>query len=73
MSFTLSYDFGVQESVTNSLVFTRTGTDLQVSLGFTYNTLQNNFGAIVEIVPNLLPIGRRANLLSGQQNGPFSR
>jgi hypothetical protein len=65
-TFTVAYDFGVNQSVTNSVIFTRTGSDLQVSLGFTYNTLQNNFGAIVEVVPSLFPL-RRANLL--QQGG----
>jgi hypothetical protein len=59
-TFTTSYDFGTQAAQTNTLIFTRSGTDLQVSLGFMYNSLQNNFGAIVEVVPNLVPIQRRA-------------
>ena len=52
-------------ALNNSVVFTRTGTDLQVSLGFSYNSLQNNFGAIVEIVPTLVPDprGAAANLV----------
>lgn len=58
----MAYDFGTTEAVTNTLVFTRTGTDLQVSMGFMYNSLQNNFGAIVEIVPNLMPNNRRMNM-----------
>ena len=32
---------------------------LQVSLGFSYNVLQNNFGAILEITPSLFPVSRR--------------
>src|SRR5690606_20985086 len=56
MRFSTSYDFGTTESVNNSLIFTRTGTDLMVSLGFSYNSLQNTIGAIVEVVPNLFPV-----------------
>jgi hypothetical protein len=48
-----TYDFGTNQSLSNSLVLTRMGTDLQVSLGFTYNALQNNFGVVFEILPNL--------------------
>ncbi len=59
MTAATSYDFGTNEAQTNTLIFTRTGTDLQVSLGFSYNSLQNNFGAIVEIVPSLVPLSRR--------------
>ena len=61
MTFTTSYDFGTQQALNNSVVFTRIGTDLQVSLGFTYNALQNNFGALVEVVPNLVA-GRQSGL-----------
>jgi hypothetical protein len=48
-----TYDFGTNQSLSNSLVLTRMGSDLQVSLGFTYNALQNNFGVVFEILPNL--------------------
>ncbi len=34
------------------------GSDVQVSLGVTYNALTNNFGVTFQIVPNLL--GNRA-------------
>ena len=54
-----TYDFGIQEAMSNSLVFTRMGTDLQISLGFTYNAITNNFGVLFQIVPNLLPPGAR--------------
>jgi hypothetical protein len=49
-----SYDFGVNTQI-NSLMLTRTGSDLIVSLGFTYNSIVNNFGFAFEIYPNLLP------------------
>lgn len=53
-----TYDFGTGESFANSLMFTRMGTDLQVSLGVSYNALQNNFNVLFNIVPNLLPAGK---------------
>ncbi len=61
MTFTSSYDFGTSQAQTNSLLFTRTGTDLQVALGFTYNAFQNNFGLILQIVPNVIPMNRSPN------------
>jgi hypothetical protein len=53
-----SYDFGVNTQI-NSLAITRYGTDLQISLGFTYNSILNSFGFLLEIYPNLLPANRR--------------
>jgi hypothetical protein len=50
-----TYDFGFTDSLTSSLLFTRMGTDLQVSLGFSYNAILNTFGVTFEVVPNLLP------------------
>jgi hypothetical protein len=58
MTMTATYDFGTNQAITNSLLFTRMGTDLTVSLGFTYNAMQNNFGALVMIIPNLVPLNR---------------
>jgi hypothetical protein len=62
MTFTSSYDFGTSQSQVNSLLFTRTGTDLQVAFGFNYNAFQNNFGVILQIVPNVVPMNRSPNL-----------
>jgi hypothetical protein len=45
--------------VSNSLVLTRVGTDLQVSLGFTYNAMQDNFGFTFEILPTIASGGGR--------------
>jgi hypothetical protein len=53
-----TYDFGTGEAFANSLMFTRMGSDLQVSLGVSYNALQNNFNVLFNIVPNLLPTGK---------------
>ncbi len=47
------YDFGVNNQV-NSLVLTRIGTDLQMSLGVNYNSILNNFGVVFEIMPNIM-------------------
>jgi len=49
------YDFGTSQALSNSLTFTRLGTDVQVSLGVTYNALQNNFGMTFQIIPNIIP------------------
>jgi len=46
------YDFGVHTQV-NSLALTRIGTDLQMSLGFSYNSILNTIGVNFAIVPNL--------------------
>lgn len=59
MSLSSTYDFGTNQSLANALTFTRMGSDLQVSLGVTYNALQNNFGMVFEILPNLVPESRR--------------
>jgi hypothetical protein len=63
-----SYDFGVNSQV-NSLVITRTGSDLMVSLGLTYNSILSNFGFVFEVYPNLVPANRRVagNILAPAQ------
>jgi hypothetical protein len=48
-----SYDFGNQLAISNSFMVYRTGTDLTVGVGFTYNALVNNFGVQFAIVPNI--------------------
>ena len=50
----VSYDFGIQQALTNSLSVTRTGSDMTITLGFTYNALVNNFGLNFMIVPNIV-------------------
>lgn len=71
-----TFDFGVNQhhSLSNGLTLTRMGSDLQVSLGFTYNALQNNFGMTFELLPNLVPANRRftsGQLLGSNATGPF--
>lgn len=63
-SMSSSYDFGNQLALSNSFTIFRTGTDLTVGLGFSYNSLINNFGVQFVIVPNVasaLGIGRLGN------------
>jgi hypothetical protein len=50
----VSYDFGINQALSNSVTLTRTGTDLTISIGFTYNSLVNNFGFQFLITPNVL-------------------
>jgi hypothetical protein len=68
-----TYDMGTHQSVANSLSLTRLGADVQISLGFTYNAMQNNFGLIFQIIPNLLPTAGRlggVGMGSGGLSGP---
>jgi hypothetical protein len=51
VSASTAYDFGTTQALSNALFFTRQGTDLQVSLGVTYNATQNNFGVMFEVLP----------------------
>jgi hypothetical protein len=57
MSLGVSYDFGLQSALSNSLTLTRTGTDLTVSLGFTYTAFVNSFGFQFVVLPNLAAQG----------------
>ncbi len=58
LTFNATYDFGIN-SQSNSVVLTRMGSDLQVSLGINYNSILNNFGVTFEIFPTLVPENRR--------------
>jgi hypothetical protein len=53
-----TYDFGINQALSNALVITRIGSDLTVSFGFTYNAILNNFGFTLELVPNIVAVGR---------------
>lgn len=70
VSMGASYDFGIQAALSNSFSLTRTGTDLTVTLGFTYTAFVNNFGFQFLIVPNLAAnYGRSVAPLTGQALG----
>jgi hypothetical protein len=45
-------DFGFQKTVFGTLAFNRTGTDLTMSVGVTYNALINNLGFQFLLIPN---------------------
>jgi hypothetical protein len=54
MTGSTTYDFGTGQSLSNSIVFTRMGSDLQVNVGFTYNAILSTFGVVFEILPNFV-------------------
>lgn len=54
VSFSTVYDFGIAENLSTSVLLTRMGTDVQVSVGINYNALINNFGIVFQILPNLV-------------------
>ena len=61
------YDFGVHnEHIAFGL--TRIGTDVQMTLGFSWNSLLNSFGVQFEIVPNLMANRVHTPLVSGPGN-----
>jgi hypothetical protein len=62
----MTYDFGINQALSNSLIITRMGTDLTMSVGFTYNALLNNFGFTMEVVPNVVAANRRTGGLLGR-------
>jgi hypothetical protein len=55
----MTYDFGIQEALSNSFVVTRIGSDITMNVGFTYNAILNNFGFTFEVLPNLVALNRR--------------
>jgi hypothetical protein len=54
-----TYDFGINESLSNSLIVTRMGSDLTLSVGITYNAILKNFGFTVELLPNFVAVNRQ--------------
>jgi len=66
VSFFTAYDFGLQANLSSGMTFTRTGTDLTWSAGFTYNAIINNFGFSFMVVPNLLA------MKGGAGSNPFN-
>ncbi|TMQ35047.1 MAG: hypothetical protein E6K70_04355 [Planctomycetota bacterium] len=64
MTAMVTYDFGVNMELT-SLMLTRMGSDLQVSVGITYNSILSTVGATFEIIPNIVPPNKRIPGLAG--------
>ncbi|MFO0799913.1 MAG: hypothetical protein U0804_20780 [Gemmataceae bacterium] len=61
----VSYDFGMQQALTNSFSVTRTGSDMTFTFGVTYNALVNNFGVQFLLVPNLVAYSAQGRLGGG--------
>ncbi len=61
MTTVASYDFGIKAEVF-SLIFTRMGSDLQASVGVSYNSLVNSFNFSFQIVPNAVAAAARTGL-----------
>ena len=57
MNLGTAYDFGINESLTNSVSFARTGPDMTMMIGLTYNPLVNNFGVQFSLIPNIAGAG----------------
>ncbi len=64
-----AYDFGINESISNSLMFTRVGKDLSMSVGITYNAIVNNFGINFMIIPNVVSGQSGSSALSNAFGG----
>jgi len=66
-----NYDFGIQQALSQTFSLTRTGSDLTVTIGVTYNALVNNFGVQFLVVPNLVAyaIPGRLSTVSGNALG----
>ena len=65
-----TYDFGLNQALSNQVSISRTGADLTFLFGFSFNALQNNLGFQFAVVPNLagLSTGRLAGSpIFGQQ------
>ena len=61
------WDFGVGTQ-TYGLGITRTGTDVQVTLGISYNSILQNFGLQFEIIPNIIRSQIRTSSAMGVGN-----
>ena len=72
MTASTTYDFSTNQALTSGLMFTRAGTDLQLSMGISYNALTQNFGVQLEIIPNLIPPSHRPGALSALGPGSLT-
>jgi hypothetical protein len=67
-----TWDFGT-ENENSTVMLTRIGTDLRMSMGLSYNSLLNNFGVQFEIVPNLIRGGRSGGFAPGMFGDGMAR
>ena len=59
------YDFGTSQTQSTTLMLTRIGTDIQMSFGVSYNAMQNSFGVLFEVLPNLVAQSRAGHAMTG--------
>jgi hypothetical protein len=71
LTATATYDFGINVETT-SLYLTRTGSDLQMSFGLTYNSVLTTVGFTFMLVPNLLPANLRSPGTGGFGTSTFA-
>lgn len=64
VSWSSSYDFGGTHNLGQAFMITRTGSDLQVSLGLGWDPLRNNFNATFEIYPTVLGATRHMRAIA---------
>jgi hypothetical protein len=60
VSVTTAFDFSNNFSQSTTVAFNRTGTDVTMSLGLSYNAFQNNLGLQFLVIPNAALVGRRS-------------
>jgi hypothetical protein len=65
-----AYDLGYSGSLSNTVFFTRVGTDAVISVGFTYNSIINNLGITLNIVPNLVASQTSPLGINDRRGGP---
>jgi hypothetical protein len=68
----ISYDFGTGSQF-NSVNFTRMGTDLQVMVGFYYDSVFKTFGFNFQVLPTILASSQRAAGLAAIDPATFNR
>lgn len=72
LNFIGTYDFGVNEVLSQQVNIARVGTDVTVLFGVSYNALVNNFGVQFALVPNLAALAAaQPGALGGQFMNPF--
>jgi hypothetical protein len=68
-----TYDFANSKALSNSLVLTRMGRDIQVSIGVSYNAILNTFTASLEILPSVVPLNKKVGSLMPTMPGPLNQ
>jgi hypothetical protein len=72
MTAVVAYDFGTGSQF-NQINVTRMGTDLQVSVGFYYDSVFKNFGFNFEVLPAIMPPSKRYQGIAAIDPSTFSK